>query len=467
MIKKLILLALVGLMSISMLTGCGVNDLGYLKFSKELSNITEYSFENKTQIEIAKEASGEPYNIDVQLAGVANLEDLDSMYMSFDLLFKLNDIVLEKPINFKIVDNKFYVSKSALLEVIALEELANDTSSSEKVINEIYNNDLKNVEYILLTDLGEVYKGKTNEEITDNALNYLTSAFKGFDSKLITQTAKGYTIELTSETALSFVNNLFKYLGENKELVFDETVKYVEGLYGNMKIEGFTEEQKQEMFKELRNGRQDFYNFIDEAIIVLDSGEFDSYADMIKGSNIKEEVYKEGNTYKDISEIEIVYEAIKMGKLVSNTTITPVKVEKTAITGGVIKVEELESLYKIKENKINPVQKMELEWYLDSFDVQLNNTRLEGNTNIDSQPYKIIDGRIYLPLRNICESFGEEVEWDNANSKAYIIRGTEKIDMSGVIIDSKTMIKVRDFEKLGYKIGYTQDNELSRATIEK
>jgi hypothetical protein len=39
--------------------------------------------------------------------------------------------------------------------------------------------------------------------------------------------------------------------------------------------------------------------------------------------------------------------------------------------------------------------------------------------------------------------------------------------MTGIIVDSRTMVKVRDFEKLGYKINYTQDGTWSTAVIEK
>lgn len=467
MIKKLISLALVGLMSISMLTGCDVNDLGYLNYSKELSNITEYSFENNTQIEVSKEITGEAYNIDFELTGEANLEDLESMYMSFDLLLKVNDVGTEKPINFKIIDNKLFVSKASLLEVVALEKVINGTHDSEKVMKELYNNDLKDVEYILLTDLGEVYNDMSYKEMSDNAVDYYLTAFKTFDSKLITKTSKGYSIELTSENALDFINNLVTYLSENKALVFDETVKYVEDLYSNIEMEGLTEEDKEAMFKELRDSRQGFYDFVDEAVLVLASGEFDSYVDMVKGSKIKEEIYKEGNTYKEIAEAEIVVEEVNMGKFVSNTTITPKKIEKTVITGGTIAIEEVEALYNNVENRINPVQKLELEWYSEDPEAIVTTIRLEGNSDFDFQPYTIIDGRIYLPLRYIGESFGEEVSWDDATKSAFIIRGDEKINMTGVIVDSKTMVKVRDFEKLGYTVDFIQNEGSSIATISK
>ncbi len=204
MIKKLVSLALVGVMSISMLTGCGVNDLGYLKYSKDMSDITEYSFENSTTINVSEEAAGEEYNVDFTLNGEANLEDLKSMYMSFDLLFKVNDMGIENPINFKIADNKVYVSKNSLLEVITLASML-QSESEAKVMQEVFDNDLNDVDYILLTDMGDVYKDMSYKEMSDNAYDYLTKAFKGFDSKLIKKISKGYSIELSSESAVAFI----------------------------------------------------------------------------------------------------------------------------------------------------------------------------------------------------------------------------------------------------------------------
>jgi len=96
-----------------------------------------------------------------------NLEDLESMYMSFDLLFNVNDMAIENPMNFKIVDNKVYVSKNSLLEVITLARIL-ESDSEAKVMQEVYDNDLSDVDYILLTDLGDVYKDMSYKEMSDN-----------------------------------------------------------------------------------------------------------------------------------------------------------------------------------------------------------------------------------------------------------------------------------------------------------
>nr|WP_312578641.1 copper amine oxidase N-terminal domain-containing protein [Sedimentibacter sp.] len=466
MIKKLTSMALVGIMSFSMLTGCGVNDLGYLKYSRELSDITEYSFENSTTINVSEEAAGEEYNVDFTLNGEANLEDLKSMYMSFDLLFDINDMGIENPMNFKIADNKVYVSKNSLLEIVNFAKIMKSDSEA-KIMQEVYDNDLKDADYILLTDLGDVYKDMSYKEMSDSAYDYLTKAFKGFDSKLITKTSKGYSVELSSENALTFVKSLVDYLSENKALVFDESVNYLVDIYSNMEVEGLTEEAKQEMFTEIKESRQDFYDFVDEAALVLDSGELDSYLDMVDGSKIKSEVYKQGKSHKEKIEGKAVFKGVEMGNFVSETTITPKNIEKTSIEGNIVAVEELEKLLDSAENRINPVQTLELEWYPGDTSAMVTSTRIEGNTDFNIQPYTIVDGRIYLPLRYIGEAFGEEVSWDDAAKTAYIVRGAEKIDMTGIIVDSKTMVKVRDFEKLGYKVGFVQNENSSVATISK
>lgn len=70
-----------------------------------------------------------------------------------------------------------------------------------------------------------------------------------------------------------------------------------------------------------------------------------------------------------------------------------------------------------------------------------------------------IYGSMYLPMRKICERLGEIVDWDPVLGRAYVVRGEEKIDMTGVLKEGKTFIKIRDFEKLGYLVDYYEDED--------
>lgn len=96
-----------------------------------------------------------------------------------------------------------------------------------------------------------------------------------------------------------------------------------------------------------------------------------------------------------------------------------------------------------------------------SVSISENDNRLKENStgNCSLRRFSsafLIDGSVYLPLRQLTEHAGYEVSWDAKNYKAYVTVAGEKIEMTGKLIDSKTYVKVRDFEKLGAKVGYSE-----------
>jgi hypothetical protein len=76
----------------------------------------------------------------------------------------------------------------------------------------------------------------------------------------------------------------------------------------------------------------------------------------------------------------------------------------------------------------------------------------------------IIDNFTYLPLRQIASTFNEVVEWDAAESRAYVNRSGLRIDMTGTLINNRTYIKIRDFEKLGYQISWDAATRTAKIT---
>lgn len=470
MFKRTMALGLAVVMMLSVFTGCGINDLGYLNLARELSKLKQFQFENNTSFEISEEAADDNYSVSLELSGEADIEDLDSIYMNLDLDFSINGLKTAGPINFVIDQNKVYVSKNLVLEMLTFDDMLNDEEESSEVIEDIYSNSLKDVEYIMLADLEEYYDVDYKENydaMQEDAFSYITAAFKGFDSKVITKISGGYSMKLTPQSTVEFIKRLVSYMCDNRERVFDETVKYVEKLYSSTSFEDMTEEEKEELIAELKDSRQDFYDFLDEAELMLEQDILSEYEAMVDGSQIKQDIYKSGSSYVEESYAKIVYEGIEFINLSSKTTVTPAAVTKKSVEGGFITAEELEEIYNRTENMLNPAQTMSIQWYSDDYDTQIDITRKNGKTDWDSQPYTIVDNRVYLPLRYIGETFGEEVYWDNDARKAYVLRGDLRIDMTGIIVDSRTMVKVRDFEKLGYKINYTQDGTWSTAVIEK
>lgn len=492
-------------MLVSMLTGCGANELGFMGLMKEITSLTEVGYQNSTKMEITEEASGKSYLIDFNMNGEVNISDINSMYGAFDLMLDINGIKLDKPINMIFSEDGFYVSKNALIEAPRYEKLFTDMEGYEEVfeygeiLKELYSTIPEDTEYIEVWTMDREYYQYTEDIESDELKNviqeYLTKAFKGFDSKLITKTKNGYSLSLSQKSSVEFIKSLINYLSENKETVFDETIDFLLKLSEITDYEIMSEEDKEEFISSMESGRQQFYELIDQAKSFIESEEFEehfyTYDEIIGDSSATYDIYKEKGSYKIVTKAEGTLEDLYAGKVTSTTELTPKTVKKEPAPRKAVPLEEVEEEYRNIEERINPTEKIELEWWSDysseefiddyvssviydgmpigGYDntAYVNKYRKNGKVEWDYQTYTIIDGRIYLPLRYIGEAFGEEVGWDNENKKAYVIRGEERIDMSGVLIDSKTMIKIRDFENLGYKIEYNQVDGLSTATITK
>lgn len=485
MIKRKISLLLAVIMMFSVLTGCTPNELGYLNLSREINKLVQYEFKSSTQIEISKVVTytDKDTKIDLDISGEANVEDLGSMYLNMDIKLNINGAENEKPIKVLMTDNKFYISKNSLLEAVKLQEtLSGESDYSRNVVEKLLE-ELKDTEYIMLADMSDVYgnikTGKSGyTEIYDSARAYLEAAFKNFDSKLVTKTSKGYAVDLTADSFADFIERLIKYIGNSKELVFDETIKYMDKVFDIVAAQGveeITADEKDAAMAEIEGMRQGFYDFIDEAAALVESGEYKDvyvdFRDILDRSYLKGEIYKDGGKYGQSIQGELVYENIIAGNIKSNIEMTPKTVKKVSVTEKTITIEELEALYTTLENKYNPVERIEVSWYssdeCDGNEADISTYRVDGKYGWAYRPYVIIENRMYLPLRYIGETFGEEVQWDDVNKKAYVVRGSEKIDMTGILSDNMTMVKVRDFEKLGYSIEFHQEEDWSTAIISK
>lgn len=93
--------------------------------------------------------------------------------------------------------------------------------------------------------------------------------------------------------------------------------------------------------------------------------------------------------------------------------------------------------------------------------VEENSFRLDtgAGSSIGEISVKMIDGSIYLPLRQVAETFEEQVGWNDKERQAYVLKGGQEIYLTGQNIEGITYIKIRDFEKLGYKIDWNQETK--------
>ena len=87
----------------------------------------------------------------------------------------------------------------------------------------------------------------------------------------------------------------------------------------------------------------------------------------------------------------------------------------------------------------------------------------EPYTTTTESSAELIDNSVYLPLRQLMENAGYEVSWDGEARKAYVTVDGQKIEMTGTIVNNKTYVKVRDFEKLGATVKYEETIHSSNA----
>lgn len=477
MMKKNISLLLIILLFVSILTGCSIDDLGYLKLSKEINQITAFDFNSSMDVEVSKAILGEKIKLNIAIEGKADVGNLDSIYLDMDLKININDQGNKDPIKFIISDNKLYVSKNILLELIEIQDQLEYQEYNKTAIQRLHNIELKGVKYILLADMSDIYGNieytTDSKDIYDHAHNYIISAFKGFDSKLVTKINNGYSVELTPEKIVEFMERLLQYVSENRDLVFDETIKYIENIYDAMDIKVYDESMdvdKEEIIAELEKGRQDFYDFIDE--VLMETHYLEEFSSALDRSFFKGEITKKGTTYLQSATGQLVMEDLIVGIFNTTTEITPMTIEKTPISGSPRSIEDVVKLYTDLEIKYNPIESITVSWDSYGYDANIFLFKKDGNSSWDYTEYSVMEDRLYLPLRYIGEKFNEEVQWDDANKKAYIVRDNEQIDMTGVLVEDTTMVKIRDFEKLGYSIDFEQWNDgfgysSSTATITK
>lgn len=469
MFKRIISVIIIVFMLISVLTGCNVNELGYISLFGEANTLNQYEIKGYFQSETP---GGLDKNIEIEFSGEVNQEDLGSIYVNVDVMMKSFGKGNKSPIKIIIEDNNIYVSKNIVTEILNLgEELGGPVN--KQVIEEL-TKAVDDKDYIMSYTIPDIYeeeiaKLKDYTRLFDAARISSYPEFENFESEFATKIHNGYAIEFTHENMREFIEEFIEYIMNNKEQIFDEIIK-------NIKEAGEAAETKESneikrLALEIEEKREDCYNHIREAVLQTQINIHKSY--LYRKNTYKHEVYKKGETYIQTLEINNVYDD-------SVTSIQKITLEKTPKTVKKIFVEnsilldEVEAVYNDLENKYNPVKEIEISWrnFNDLYipnkkEAKISTIRENGSKSNSNQPYSIIEDRIYLPLRYISEAFGEEVQWDDSSKKAYIVRNNQRIDMTGELIDSKTMIKVRDFEKLGYKVDFMQEDNLSTAIIKK
>lgn len=480
-IKRILSLILMVVMATMCFTGCSSNELNYFSIAREVSELTSFKIDGSVNLsiadtEIAKEMISDYfYEEDVNISDIkldlAGEVSVDNKYMTLlpkltvddKLLFDGEVVMTEKGV---------FVDRELLISVVRLVCEYETVMSNEKLnlLEERLNKELGTYAYIQLTDFAEI---DVEDVKIMNGMNEATKIFEGFfkelfsdfDSKLVSKDGNAYVITLTPENSLSLFKNLLSYVETNIDRIYDSVLTIIPTFKGTIVEEilitsGESEDVLSYVVNDLTENREEYILGVKQGILeitqsLLEEKEYIDYGlQVLKGTELKSSLEKKGNQYIEKESFVLNIEGQKVLSVTSDIAYTKIDIKAKDYSNlTYISIDDFGTIANRVQYKVNPVEYMEIQYYNYSDSASAELTRIEG-TESSWFDYRIIDDRIYLPLRKICEYFGEDVYWDNEEHKAYIVRGEDKIDMTGTIIEDRTFIKMRDFEKLGYTLDW-------------
>lgn len=480
--KKILSLLLI-LTTLLALSGCGNHEWGYLNLLQNLSEERTFSITGDYKIET-------PEKIDISFSGYVDISDTNNLYAHADVNYfdEEEDILIS---NGKVIfkNNKIYLSKDTV------KQLLKKTESKEYL--EIFDKELKDLDF-LYYDITPMFNTENEElinsgkEISNIFAEVLYEIFKNFETSAIYKSGNGYTLEISDENLATVIDEAIEYFKVNKEKIYDNVYIAINKYYHLLPN---SEEllDKESVLKEIENSKEKYLEEADNLIKEYNETK-DVFKQRIKedfaGNFYKNTISKTNTGYKIEEEILYTYEDYifadpiitetgeiievdgmgiteKTFKLKGNLTITPGYEKQISNISNIEPIEVSQTKVDAEYERTYPATKLTITWSEEEYGADLTVFNSVGDEKYIYSDITIKDDRIYLPLRQISELFGETVEWDDQNKKAFILRDNSKIDMTGIIVNNRTMIKIRDFEKLGYTVNYEKSDYLNSATIIK
>lgn len=290
--------------------------------------------------------------------------------------------------------------------------------------------------------VNDVYSDYSTSLVSQNGNKYVMT-LQGRDLMDVFKSGAVYTINNIDKVSLSlqnFLTGLTPAEAAQLGLTPDARMQAMQGL--------------QQMVTEVKRDGQ-------SAIREIESMSAASEAEMLRVINdsaIVSSIEKTGtNTYQVTSRIHLnISDPAKPGDRLAGSFST----EQNIRTGTTVQVAIPVGAVSMSQLQAKMPRNMTVN--IDSGAYTSSNGLLSNNGRLSVQ---MVEGRTYLPLRMVGESLGETVGWDQAAHQAYVVQNGQRINMAGVIVNSRTYIKMRDFEKLGFAVGW---NDYTRTvTVQK
>lgn len=474
--KKIFSMILCITMLTTLLTGCGVSEMGYMNTISEMIALKTFSFSGDYNLNV-------PETIKLNVNGNVDISNTENMYLDATVNFEYpeEDIYLTDA-EILFTNNQLYLEKDLVRQLLAVEENEGYMKS--------FDEELANIEYISInTEDFSVDEAPIQNTIksTNKIPEILKEIFNGLETGAISKTNSGYVVEISDKNLVSIIDKFVDFIDTNKENLYNAVINAIDKNYDAFKTADLPD--KEEVLSEITTtyNKETVMSEISETIKTYRESfreEIIASLEEYKGSGYTQTLFKNQSKYTikedvvfnypvydyfaiETNELDVVRtETFKFKGLTEIEAIKTVQ-RKEFNSTNVLDIEIAEENVDLKYKKTYPVVSAEIRWTDVEMGAEIYTVNAEHENGYEFYDLYMKDDRIYLPLRKTAELFGETVEWDAENSKAYVVRDNEKIDMTGIIIEDRTMIKVRDFEKLGYRIDYNFNGYENIAIINK
>ncbi len=471
---KALCIGLVLLFSLSIFAGCSREEIGYYTMMKSIATMkgsVEVSSNMKLEItaddpewqemvgssDMAKALSG----MQIVVTEKANLDDMSEE-------MNVTVIIGNKETNIgtiKLVDGIFYFNNKEMLKALKGVLPVETYNAVEKATQGKEWLSVDMMEFALDRDnpLGGNYS-EESRMILATYFDFMDSlclrGYRNYSSGLVQKTGDGYQLTMTDEDLANFIRTAGLYGVANikdvgaalKSFINNTSAEERELLFGTADI---STADIDEFTREIVENKGEFNEAIDAIAYSFDQ----SFLPLIKGSKYVQTI--EGTDAGYLNQVDM--------SLVINDengdNVIRVSVKGSSSTKRVsnVKITAPEDVITWDAMKKDMPSSKGIRIFNDKSYVM--NEKIELAVTAIPQDHKFgymsdlleKDGYRYYPLRQIGEALGEEVGWSDSGQTAYVVNDAgARVSFTGIEKDGTMYIKIRDFEKIGYKVEWDE-----------
>ncbi len=497
--KKIIALLLTAVLAAGMLTGCSQAELTLLNAYTETASWKTTQQSGTVTIEVNAEKWAQMMNAFADSAdneyvaeNFRNMSNAEFQTLKIDYTTEADTKAQRVCLDFDItLNNESYplevyfdrgnitVTKETFVSVMRLTEKYNGTGSEPYTYAEFLNTyagDKNGVTFSSVND-GHYYVEQSNaalelsQTMTELVTEFFKTGFANYTSSLSSAEGDGVRFEFSYDAIIKECGNLIGYyIGHKSEIAaaWDKAVTAFSEIFRELSADhgadvavaednqDFLPEMKAEEILPSAAALTEMLEWIQETI-----DENAALKEVMRNIKFTYTLTPgEKEEYNAEYDFVLPYQGANVITIHGSDTQNKIdKFEEKEYDS--VTIEDFDAEYQEFLNRQYPVKKAKIMWrgWGDFANTSFFRQNLSYATDWAYGKYIEIDDRIYVPMRVLAEGLGYEVEWDNENERAYILDDENTIDMTGIVHEDKTYIKVRDFEKLGCTVYYEGEKD--------